>query len=121
MVKCLDKKFDKPDARAGARSLQRPNLLSAQCAAPGRGLFHKTNFPFQSKKRAEKTLSAFSARLRAVTSLNRPVSSLSVHGILYRFLIQCNIYISLHILTIFQRLYRYGNGCSTLIVFQHVG
>nr|DAL75993.1 MAG TPA: hypothetical protein [Caudoviricetes sp.] len=49
MVKCLDKKFDKPDARAGARSLQRPYLLSAQCAAPERVLFHKTNFPFQSK------------------------------------------------------------------------
>ena len=40
----------KPDSCAGARLLQQPNFLSAECASPGGFWFHRTNFPMKPKK-----------------------------------------------------------------------
>ena len=73
------------------------------------------------EKAREEDTSAFSARLRAVTVFESVISSLSVYGILCRLLIQCDIYVTLHILPIFQRLHGNGDGCSALIILQHVG
>ena len=39
-----------PDSCAGARLLQQPNFLSAECAYPGGVWVHRTNFPMTPKK-----------------------------------------------------------------------
>ena len=46
----MNKESGDPDSRAGARSLQRPYFLSAECASSRRVFIHRTNFPVKLKK-----------------------------------------------------------------------